>query len=91
MKYAFKTEKLPLDIFGRNRVCFCSLKLSNKNPDTLMGSKVPFSKPWVINKYIIVTKDPRETSATSHGKLNSFLQNMSFQPTNMIDKQKSSM
>lgn len=56
-----------------------------------MGNKGFFSKPWVINKYIIVTKDPRETSANSHRKLNSFLENMSFQPTNMIDKKKSSM
>lgn len=56
-----------------------------------MRNKVFFSKPWVINKYITVTKDPRETSANSHGKLNSFLENMSFQPTNMVDKKKSSI
>lgn len=43
-----------------------------------MGNKVPLSKPWVINRHIIVTKDSRETSANSHGKLNSFLENTSF-------------
>lgn len=56
-----------------------------------MWSKVPSSKHGVINKYIIVTKDPRETSANSHGKLNPSLENMSFQLTNMIDKQKGSV
>lgn len=49
-----------------------------QKPDSLMQSKVPSSKHWVINKYIIVTEDPRETSANSHGKLNPFLENMSF-------------
>lgn len=56
-----------------------------------MRSKVPSSKHWVINKYITVTEDPRETSANSHGKLNPFLENMSFQLTDMIDKQKGSV
>jgi len=56
-----------------------------------MQSEVPASKHWVINKYIIVTEDPRETSANSHGKLNPFLENMSFQLTNTIDKKKGSL
>lgn len=82
--------KLLLDVFGRNGMFLLTKALIQKR-DPLMQSKAPSSKHWVINKYIIVTEEPRETSANSHGKLNPFLENMSFQLTNTIGKQKCSV